>query len=46
MVMIEYILLRDINDTDEDAVRLASLLKNVFAFVNLIRFNPYKGTMF
>ena len=42
-VVIEYLLLRGVNDSAEDAHRLVSLLKNVYAFVNLIVFNPHDG---
>ncbi|XRA98059.1 dual-specificity RNA methyltransferase RlmN [Pycnococcus provasolii] len=45
-VMIEYVLLQGINDTDEDAKRLAHMLQNVRAKVNLIQFNPHAGTIF
>lgn len=38
---IEYVLLAGINDTDEDAVRLADLLKNIPSKINLIPFNSY-----
>lgn len=44
--MIEYVLLKGVNDTEDDARRLVDLLQNVYAFVNLIRFNPYGGTIF
>ena len=37
----EYVLLGGINDTDEDAVRLANLLKNIPCKINLIPFNSY-----
>ncbi|MCH8208031.1 MAG: 23S rRNA (adenine(2503)-C(2))-methyltransferase RlmN, partial [Nitrospinae bacterium] len=37
----EYVLLGGINDTDEDAVRLANLLKNIPSKINLIPFNSY-----
>ncbi len=37
---IEYVLLRGVNDTPEDAQRLARLLKPLRAKVNLIMFNP------
>ncbi|GAX77170.1 hypothetical protein CEUSTIGMA_g4615.t1 [Chlamydomonas eustigma] len=45
-VVIEYVLLRHINDTAEDAVRLSDLLKDVYCMVNLIVFNPHEGTQF
>lgn len=45
-VVIEYVLLRDVNDTKEDALRLAELLKDVYCMINLIVFNPHEGTQF
>lgn len=38
-VTIEYLLLKDINDSIENANELADLLKNTFAYVNLILYN-------
>ena len=35
----EYILLRDVNDTDEHAVKLADLIRGMNAYVNLIPYN-------
>jgi 23S rRNA (adenine2503-C2)-methyltransferase len=40
---IEYILLKDVNDTAEDAARLVEWMKGVRARVNLIPFNPSPG---
>ena len=46
-VLIEYVMLKGINDTDEDATRLLSLLGNrIKAKINLICFNPHSGTRF
>lgn len=42
--LIEYVLFEDLNDTDADAERLVSLLKDIPARVNLIPYNPYPGT--
>jgi 23S rRNA (adenine2503-C2)-methyltransferase len=42
-IVIEYLLLKGVNDTPEDAHRLLSLLKNVYVMVNLIVFNPHEG---
>lgn len=39
-VTIEYILLDGINDSEEDAKELASLIKGTLAYVNLIPYNP------
>ena len=45
-VMFEYVLLKDINDTDEDAVRLANMIQGIDCKVNVIPYNetggPYK----
>ena len=37
---IEYILIRDLNDTDDHAHRLAGLLQGLHANINLIPYNP------
>lgn len=39
-VMFEYIMIKDINDKDEDAKSLAKLLNKNLYFVNLISYNP------
>ena len=39
----EYVLLKDVNDTDADARRVVKLLANLNAKVNLIAFNPGPG---
>ena len=39
-VTFEYILLKDINDSDECALELANLIKGTLAYVNLIPYNP------
>lgn len=40
-VMFEYIMIKDVNDSDNDAQKLAHLLKDVpLSFVNLISYNP------
>lgn len=44
-VTIEYILIREFNDFDEDARRLAKLLKGMKVFVNLIPINPVVSNM-
>lgn len=38
-VMFEYLLIKGVNDTEEDARRLAVLMKHPFFVVNLIRYN-------
>ncbi|KAK9804264.1 hypothetical protein WJX72_003906 [[Myrmecia] bisecta] len=45
-VLIEYVMLRGVNDTLEDAHRLLKLLANVECKINLIVFNPHQGTRF
>jgi len=42
----EYVLLKDVNDTDADARRVARLLANLKAKVNLIALNPGPGIPF
>ena len=42
----EYVLLRDINDRDEDARRLAKLLHGIPSKLNLIPFNSHPGAPF
>lgn len=39
-VMFEYLLLRDVNDSEEQARQLAALVKQPLYFVNLILYNP------
>lgn len=46
ILAVEYTLLRDVNDSIEDAHRLADWLKGVACVVNLITFNAHKGTPF
>jgi 23S rRNA (adenine2503-C2)-methyltransferase len=45
-VTFEYVLLRDVNDSDEDAERLAALLRGLQAKVNLIPYNENPGLGF
>ncbi len=45
-IMIEYIMLKGVNDSLEDARRLAKLVKGLPVKVNLIPFNPYPGAPF
>ena len=42
-ITFEYVMLRDVNDTLEDADDLAALLRDRPAKVNLIPFNPFEG---
>jgi 23S rRNA (adenine2503-C2)-methyltransferase len=43
-ITFEYVMLKGVNDTDEDAYRLVNLIKGIPAKVNLIPFNPWPGT--
>lgn len=45
-ITFEYVMLKDVNDSDDDARRLIGLLKDIPAKVNLIPFNPWPGTVF
>jgi 23S rRNA (adenine2503-C2)-methyltransferase len=45
-VTFEYVLLRDVNDTDADAKRLASLVGEMRAQINVIPFNPHPDAPF
>jgi 23S rRNA (adenine2503-C2)-methyltransferase len=45
-ITFEYVLLKGVNDSIEDAHRLAKLLKGIPSKVNLIPFNPYEGSEF
>jgi len=45
-ITFEYILMRDINDRLADARRLARLVKDIRAKINLIPFNHYSGSPF
>ncbi len=45
-ITFEYVMLRDVNDTENDALRLAQLLRGIRCKVNLIPFNPFPGSDF
>jgi 23S rRNA (adenine2503-C2)-methyltransferase len=45
-ITFEYVMLRDVNDSIQDADELAGLLRNRPAKVNLIPFNPFPGNDF
>lgn len=45
-ITFEYVMLKGVNDTKEDAKRLVQLLKGIPAKVNLIPFNPWPGTKY
>lgn len=42
-ITFEYVLLKDTNDTDEDAHRLVGLLRDLPVRLNLLQWNPFKG---
>ncbi|WP_088533591.1 23S rRNA (adenine(2503)-C(2))-methyltransferase RlmN [Geobacter sp. DSM 9736] len=46
MITFEYVLIRDMNDSLEDAKRLVRLISSVPAKVNLIAFNEHEGCSF
>jgi 23S rRNA (adenine2503-C2)-methyltransferase len=45
-ITFEYILIQGINDSPEDARRLARLLQPIRCKINLIPFNPHEGSGF
>ncbi len=45
-ITFEYLMLRDINDTDKDAVRLTKLLRDIPSKINIIPFNEWEGSGF
>ena len=45
-ITFEYVMLRDVNDSDADARALVKLLEGIPAKVNLIPFNPWPGAPF
>jgi 23S rRNA (adenine2503-C2)-methyltransferase len=42
----EYVMLKDINDSEEDANNLIKLIKGIPSKINLIPFNPWPGSFF
>lgn len=45
-VMFEYLMIKDLNDSVDDAKKLIKLLEGIKAKVNLIYFNPHEGSDF
>ena len=43
-ITFEYVMLKDVNDSDEDARRLVNLIKGIPAKINLIPFNEWPGS--
>ena len=45
-ITFEYILLKNVNDSEENAKRLAKLIVPIRSKINLIPFNPFPGSDF
>ncbi len=45
-ITFEYVMLKNINDSDRDAKRLVKLISGIPAKINLIPFNPWPGSPF
>ena len=45
-IMFEYLMIKDVNDSIDDAKDLLRLLDGIKAKVNLILFNPFEGSNF
>ncbi|QCI64302.1 23S rRNA (adenine(2503)-C(2))-methyltransferase RlmN [Phreatobacter stygius] len=45
-ITFEYVMLKDVNDSIDDARRLVRLLKGIPAKINLIPFNPWPGSRY
>ncbi len=45
-ITFEYVMLKDVNDSDADARELLRLIKGIPAKINLIPFNPWPGSEF
>src|ERR1700757_2589143 len=45
-ITFEYVMLKDVNDSLDDAKLLVKLLKGIHAKINLIPFNPWPGTRY
>lgn len=45
-VFFEYVMLKDVNDSEDDAVRLVELVKDIPSKINLITFNSHPGSAF
>ena len=45
-ITFEYVMLKGVNDSLDDAKRLVKLLKGIPAKINLIPFNPWPGTRY
>ena len=45
-ITFEYVMLKDVNDSEEDARRLVKLIKGIPAKINLITFNEWPGSAY
>lgn len=45
-ITFEYVMLKGINSSETDALRLAEILKGIKSKINLIPFNPWEGCEF
>jgi len=45
-ITFEYVMLKGVNDSDDDARRLLGMMKDIPAKMNLIPFNPWPGSAF
>ncbi|MBY8977278.1 23S rRNA (adenine(2503)-C(2))-methyltransferase RlmN [Rhodobacteraceae bacterium NNCM2] len=45
-ITFEYVMLKDVNDSDADARRLVKLISGIPAKINLIPFNPWPGSIY
>ncbi|MEM7669011.1 MAG: 23S rRNA (adenine(2503)-C(2))-methyltransferase RlmN [Pseudomonadota bacterium] len=45
-ITFEYVMLKDVNDSDADARRLIKLISGIPAKINLIPFNPWPGSQY
>lgn len=45
-ITFEYVMLKDVNDTDADAHELVRMLRGIPAKINLIPFNPWPGAVY
>jgi 23S rRNA (adenine2503-C2)-methyltransferase len=45
-ITFEYVMLKGVNDSEEDAKRVAKMLRGIKCKVNLIPFNPFPGSEF
>ncbi len=43
-IFVEYVMLKDVNDSDEDARNMIALLRDLPVKINLIPFNPWPGS--